>query len=363
MTSKMRIGLIGPLPPPSGGMANQTLQLHDLLKSEGLSVVLVQTNQPYKPTWVANIPVIRALFRLLSYVIQLWKLTKKTDVLHVMANSGWSWHLFATPAIWIAKMRRVPVVVNYRGGKAEEFLNRSLRTVKPTLNASTKIIVPSKFLNTVFNKFDIETSIIANIIDISRFKKNDINNSDSKGPHILVARNLEKIYDNAMAINAFNEVLKQYPNATLTIAGTGPEKNNLDELVSQLGLVERVTFTGRVDRKKMPALYQSADVMLNPSQVDNMPNSILEALASSVPVVSTNVGGIPYMVEHEKNVLLVNSQDYQAMAKEVCRILSDQQLRDKLIEAGLQLVENCSWPAVREQWINTYQELASHASA
>ena len=363
MNTNLRVGLVGPLPPPSGGMANQTLQLCDLLKNEGLSVELVQTNSPYKPAWIAKVPVLRAIFRLCAYVIQLWMLTAKSDVIHIMANSGWSWHLFAAPAVWIAKVRHVPVIVNYRGGKAEKFLRKSLVTVKPTLNASAKIIVPSKFLNSVFSQFKIETSIIANIIDISRFKKNPDDQHNLAQPHILVARNLEKIYDNRMAVQAFKEILKRYPDAMLTIAGTGPEKDDLTSLVAELGISNKVTFTGRIDRKDMPDLYRSADVMLNPSQVDNMPNSILEALASCVPVVSTNVGGIPYMVEHDKHVLLVDSKDYQAMAEEVCRVLADDTLRDRLTSAGLQLVETCSWPAVREQWLNTYQELVSNAAA
>ena len=363
MNTELRVGLVGPLPPPSGGMANQTLQLCELLKSEGLSVELVQTNLPYKPAWIASIPVLRAIFRLCAYIKQLWQLTSNSDVIHVMANSGWSWHLFAAPAVWVAKVRRVPVIINYRGGKAEKFLLKSLRTVKPTLNASAKIIVPSKFLHSVFSQFKIETSIIANITDITRFKTNPHEQHNLAQPHILVARNLEKIYDNRMAVQAFHEILNHFPNATLTIAGTGPEKDSLTNLVAELGITNKVTFTGRVDRKDMPDLYRSADVMLNPSQVDNMPNSILEALASSVPVVSTNVGGIPYMVEHDKHVLLVNSEDYQAMAKEVCRVLSDDALRNRLINTGLQLVETCSWPAVREQWLNTYQELVNHAAA
>ena len=359
----MRIGLIGPLPPPSGGMANQTLQLHDLLKGEGLSVELVQTNQAYKPAWVASMPVLRAGFRLIAYMVHLWKLAGRSDVIHIMANSGWSWHLFASPAVWIAKCRHVPTIVNYRGGKAEKFLQKSVRIVKPTLNATTRIVVPSRFLSAVFNKFDVETSIIANIIDTSRFNNHQLNSNNGYGPHILVARNLEEIYDNAMAIQAFGRILEQYPNATLTIAGTGPEKNNLVDLAEKLGLTDKVTFTGRVDREQMPDLYRSANIMLNPSQVDNMPNSILEALASSIPVVSTNVGGIPYMVDHEKNVLLVNSRDDQAMADEVCRVLSDDQLRSRLINAGLELVKTCSWPVVRDQWLNTYKELAENESA
>lgn len=79
----------------------------------------------------------------------------------------------------------------------------------------------------------------------------------------------------------------------------------LEELACRLGLADVVTFTGRVDNEGMAALYQSADIMINPSLVDNMPISLLEALASSVPVVSTDVGGVPFMVEHEKTALLV----------------------------------------------------------
>ncbi len=73
----------------------------------------------------------------------------------------------------------------------------------------------------------------------------------------------------------------------------------------------------------MAALYRSADVMLNPSLADNMPISVLEALASGVPVVTTNVGGVPYLVEHEKTALLVPPQNPEAMAEAVLLLLND----------------------------------------
>ncbi|HET9645641.1 MAG TPA: glycosyltransferase, partial [Burkholderiaceae bacterium] len=114
----LRIALVGPLPPPGGGMANQTRQLAELLEREGASVLLVQTNAPYRPAIVGRVPVIRAAFRLLPYIASLWRAAGRSDVLHVMANSGWSWHLFAAPAIWIARLRGIPAVVNYRGGEA-----------------------------------------------------------------------------------------------------------------------------------------------------------------------------------------------------------------------------------------------------
>jgi|TARA_B110000238_G_C16111707_1_gene432994 glycosyltransferase involved in cell wall biosynthesis len=143
MASILHIGLVGPLPPPSGGMANQTLQLAKLLKQENIQVEVIQTNAAYEPEWIGKIPVLRALFRLVIYIINLWKAATKVDVFHIMANSGWSWHLFKVPAVWIAKLRGVPTIINYRGGEAEKFFSQSFKYVKPTLNASSCVVVPS----------------------------------------------------------------------------------------------------------------------------------------------------------------------------------------------------------------------------
>ena len=153
---EMHIGLVGPLPPPSGGMANQTRQLVRLLQSEGLDVELVQTNAPYKPLWVGRLRGIRALFRLLPYLWQLWRTAGRVDLLHVMANSGWSWHLFAAPAIWVGWLRRTPVVLNYRGGEADEFFQKSFRWVRPSLARVAAVVVPSGFLAGVFRRRGID---------------------------------------------------------------------------------------------------------------------------------------------------------------------------------------------------------------
>ena len=152
MDHPLSIGIVGPLPPPSGGMANQTQQLANLLSQESLDVELVQTNAPYQPECIGKIPVLRAIFRLFFYVISLWKSAGHVEVFHIMANSGWSWHLFTMPAVWIAKLRGTATIVNYRGGKAEKFFSQSFKFVKPTLNASSKIVVPSRFSGRSFFK-------------------------------------------------------------------------------------------------------------------------------------------------------------------------------------------------------------------
>ena len=354
----LRVGLIGPLPPPAGGMANQTRQLAELLGGRQAQVQLVQTNAPYRPAWVGQVPLARAVFRLLPYLVQLWRAAGRSDVMHIMANSGWSWHLFAAPAIWVARLRRTPVVVNYRGGEAEGFLARNRRVVGWSLRQTARIIVPSAFLQAVFAGQGLATEVVPNIIDLSRFHPAHAaaaNAADAAArPHVLVARNLEPLYDNATALRAFAMVLQQCPQARMTIAGTGPQEAELRQLAQQLAIADAVTFSGRLDRDEMAALLRHSTVALNPSLVDNMPNSVLEALASGVPVVSTRVGGVPHIVQDGVTALLVPPRDPAAMAAALLRVITDAPLAARLACAGLQDVQRYTWDRVAPLWAAVY---------
>jgi glycosyltransferase involved in cell wall biosynthesis len=349
-----RMALVGPLPPPSGGMANQSLQLARLLREEGIDVTFVQINAPYRPEWAGRIKGLRAVFRMLPYLAQLWRTAGQVQLMHMMANSGWSWHLFAAPAIWIAHLRGTPIVVNYRGGEADNFLRRSAGWVRPSMKRATSLIVPSGFLEYVFGKYGFDPKVVPNIVDLSRFSSAP-EDGQRPAPHLLVTRNLEPIYDNATALRVLVKVRARYPDARLTIAGSGELRAELEQLAQELGVAPYVTFTGRVDAANMPALYRSADIMLNPSVIDNTPNSVLEALASGVLVVSTNVGGVPYLVEDGKTALLVPPRDPDAMAQAVLRLLEDRALAARMRAAGTSYVEQYSWASVRPRLLAAYR--------
>jgi glycosyltransferase involved in cell wall biosynthesis len=340
-------------------MANQTLQLAKLLRDEDAVVELIQVNRPYWPRWTGKIKGIRAVFRLLPYLVHLWRATGKVQLFHVMANSGWSWHLFAAPAIWIGRIKGLPVVVNYRGGEADAFLNKAFLWVKPSLSRADAIIVPSAFLESVFGKRGFPTTIVPNIIDLGRFSPRPRAPAfpGRECPHLIVTRNLEPIYDNATALRAFVIVRRGFPAATLTMAGSGPERQALELLASELGIADAVTFTGRMDNEGMAFLYQDADIMINPSLADNMPISILEALASGVPVVSTDVGGIPYLVEHGRTALLVPVHDPRAMADAIVLLLGDPCMRDKLRQAGFEAARQYAWTNIRERLLSVYHDV------
>ena len=352
----LRIGLVGPVPPPSGGMANQLLQLERLLRGEGATVEVVPVNPPYRPGWIGGVIGARAAARLLPYAAALRRAAGRVDLFHVLASSGWSWHLFAAPAVWIGRGRGIRVVVNYRGGGAAEFLARAAWCVKPTLARADALVVPSGFLEQVFARHGFRAEIVPNVIDADRFAppSGRVTRSGS-GPHIVIARNLEPVYDIATGLKAFRRIRDALPTARLSIAGSGPERERLGALAAELALGASVRFVGRVDNEAMPALYHSADVVLNPSLADNMPISILEALASGVPVVTTNVGGIPYLVRHDETAQMVSPGDAGAMAAAVLRLCSDSALAERQSRAGLALAREYTWTRVRDRLGKVYQ--------
>ena len=352
-----KIALVGPLPPPQGGMANQTKQLARLLEGEGAGVNVVRTNAPYQPRLIEGVRGVRALFRFVPYLRALHRAARDATLFHVMANSGWAWHLFAAPALYVAHTSGVPVVLNYRGGDAERFFTRSYRTVERSLRWADDVVVPSQFLKDVFEKFGARARVVPNVIDRDRFRPSSTGSSNGTGPRVLIARNLEPIYDIETGIRAFATLLKSFGDATLDVAGSGPERKRLEALTGELGLTDAVRFLGRVDNEDMPKLYAAADIALNTSLVDNMPISVLEALASGVPVVSTDVGGVPALVEDEREALLVPPRDPERMARTLASLWRSPEKRSALRDAGLEKARTFGWDVVREQWAEVYGEI------
>jgi glycosyltransferase involved in cell wall biosynthesis len=202
------------------------------------------------------------------------------------------------------------------------------------------------------------TRIVPNIVDVHRFTASGRQpyTKGKAGPRLLVTRNLEPIYDIDTALAVLQQVHKTFPGASITICGSGPERDRLVALAQALGIGSAVVFTGRVENEQMAELYRSADVMVNPSLADNMPISVLEALASGVPVVSSRVGGVPHLVQHGNTALLVPPGDVDAMAKAVIRVLEDPELADRLARAGLGEVQQYTWPSVREKLQSVYSD-------
>ncbi|MGK5023179.1 glycosyltransferase [Janthinobacterium sp. RB2R34] len=356
MLAGMRIALVGPQAPPAGGMANQTAQLAALLRAEGATVELLAVNASVLPPWLARVRYLRAALRLPIFLWHLWRASRNADLFHVMANSGWSWHLQGAPALWVASLCGKPVLLNYRGGEAATFFARHRRLVDASLLRADVIAVPSRFLQEIFEQCGHTAHIVPNLVDLRRFTPVQIERKN-KDPVILVARHLQALYDNASAVRAFAIVRAAYPGARLVLAGDGPERAALEALARDLNVTQALTFAGHVANAAMPALYQSSTIVLNPSLADNMPISVLEALACGVPVVSTNVGGIPALLQHGVTGLLVSPGDAPAMAQAMLALLREPQQASRLAANGLLHAAQFDWRDVGPHLAALYRRI------
>ncbi len=122
------------------------------------------------------------------------------------------------------------------------------------------------------------------------------------------------------ALQAFARFRDRYPKATFTIAGEGPMFGELQALAGELGIAEAVTFPGFLDQKALQALYAASHLFLHPSETtarqdqEGVPNAMLEAMATGLPVVATQHGGIPEAVAHGESGFLVPERDPEALA-------------------------------------------------
>jgi glycosyltransferase involved in cell wall biosynthesis len=244
-------------------------------------------------------------------------------------------------------------VLNYRSGEAADHLLRWPRTAIPTMRLVDELAVPSGYLVDVFAQFELVSRSISNFVDADRFS---FRARTPLRPIFLSNRNLEPLYNVKCVLQAFAIIQQRWPDAKLIVAGDGSERSRLERIARALKL-RNVEFTGRVPPEKMPELYDAADVYLNSPNIDNMPGSIIEAFASGLPVVTTDAGGIPYLVEHQRTGLMASCGDYREMAALALRLLADHALAMKITNNARQECERYRWDAVKNDWLKLYREL------
>jgi glycosyltransferase involved in cell wall biosynthesis len=169
----------------------------------------------------------------------------------------------------------------------------------------------------------------------------------------LSNRNLEPLYNVACTLEAFARIQRRWTEARLILAGDGSERCALEERCRDLGLRD-VTFIGKVRPERMAALYDEADIYLNSSDVDNMPTSLIEAFACGLPVVTSDAGGIPYFVEHDKTALVFPKGDAKAMTDQIERLLTQPDLAQLLIANARQECKMYRWSSVKARWLALY---------
>lgn len=337
-----------------GGQAVQAAELKARLEQGGVPVGFLPIN-PALPSILGKLQQIKYLRTLVtwpSYVLSLLWNVPKYDVLHLFSASYSSFLLAPAPAAIIGKLLGKRVVLNYHSGEAEDHLRRSLSTIQRVLGFVDCIAVPSQYLHQVFGSYGIETVIIPNVVDLKAFSFQE---RLIFHPRFLVTRMLEPLYNVECILKAFRLIQDRFPEATLTILGDGSQQQYLKEVTSTLGL-QNVHFGGRVERRSIPKYYEDHDILLNASNIDNLPLSILEAFAAGLPVVSTEAGGIPSMITNEKTGLLVKLDDNESLAARAIQLVDNQYLAKTIAKQAYdECMSKYSWKNIHSNWLKAYR--------
>jgi L-malate glycosyltransferase len=261
----------------------------------------------------------------------------------------------------LARARGLPVVLVLHGGGLAELFDEHSRWARSVLGRASAVVAPSPFLVVAAGRVGIEAEVIPNPLPVEDYP---FRLRTGLAPKLLWMRTFHEYYEPELAVRTLACVRDRFAEATLTMAG--PDEGRLDvtrRLVVELGVEDAVSFVGVLDRAGKLREFASHDIFLNTNQVDNAPVSVLEAGAFGLPVVATEVGGIPFLLRDSETALLVPASDPEAMAAAVIRLLVDHDLAAELSSAGRALATRSAWPIVRDQWMDLVDRVLSRDGA
>jgi glycosyltransferase involved in cell wall biosynthesis len=232
--------------------------------------------------------------------------------------------------------------------------NRSVAISKGTLEGCLKIGLKTETFNVI--PFGVDTDF---------FRPLNINR-DLKTFQILSVGYLIERKGFEYLIKVMQNVLKKYANVKLKIVGSGPLEEDLKRLINDLNLNKNVEILKNVSDEELLNLYNSSDLFILPSIVDSQGNTeglgvvLLEAMACKVPVIGSNIGGIPDIIQDGETGVLVPEKDISELSKAVINLVENENFRNKLANGGYNLVEDkFNWKKIAQSYISIYTQISN----
>ncbi|MAD43062.1 MAG: hypothetical protein CL623_11825 [Arcobacter sp.] len=283
--------------------------------------------------------------------ILVTSLFSKYNIMHIDIYSGKAL-IYANIAFKIANLRKKKIIMNLHGGRLSELYISSPNKLD-LLNNAYKIISPSKFLTQFFNSRGFKVETLPNYIDNKFFpyKRENI-----KKYSLLWVRAFNDIYQPELAIKTVSILKKKYPEIHLTMIG--PDKGfqkSSEELISKLKLQNNISILGKIPNEELYKYFHTHQVYLNTTLYESFGLAVLEAASCGIPIVSTNVGELPYIWEDGEEILLCNSNENE-FAEKVSEIFENQDLEKKLSINARKRSEEFGWENIKEKWVKVINE-------
>jgi glycosyltransferase involved in cell wall biosynthesis len=247
---------------------------------------------------------------------------------------------------WVGK----PYILTLRGGNLPAFAQSWPRRMRYLLCSAAAVTTPSRYLLENMAQYCPNLCLLPNPLDLSTYQ---FKLRKQLQPSLVWLRAFHSIYNPSLAPQVLAHLVESFPGISLVMIGPDKDDGSLQamqQIATGLGVAHRIGLPGRIPKAEVTDWMNRGDIFLNTTNVDNTPISVLEAMACGLCVVSTNVGGIPYLLEHEQDTLLVPSDDPAAMATAVRRLLTEPDLAERLSRNARQKAEQFDWSIVLPQW-------------
>lgn len=323
-------------------------ELADRLAADGWSVLRTSDRQ-------ARLP------RLIGMQRSIWRFRERFDVAQVDVFSGAAF-LWAEAAVWSLKRLGKPFVLTLHGGLLPDFGRRWPRRLQGLLRPAAAATTPSAYLQTELAPFRRDLRLVPNPLDLERYP---FRQRTSFSPRLIWLRAFHHTYNPLLAVEVLARLRRRFPEARLTMIGPDKGDGSLEATrrkARQLGIDGHLEIVGGITKQDVPAWLDRGDVFLNTTNADNAPVSVQEAMACGLAVVSTDVGGLPYLLADGVDARLVPPRNAEAMAAAVTRLLERPEETRSLAEAARTKVEACDGSRVLPCWQDLLRRAAGEAS-
>ncbi|MEH6514607.1 MAG: glycosyltransferase family 4 protein [Maribacter arcticus] len=256
-------------------------------------------------------------------------------------------------ALWISSLAKIfgprELILVLHGGNLPNLYTFNTKRVTTLFNRATCIIAPSHYLKNFFEEQGFKLTLIPNIIQLEQypFKERSV-----ARPKILALRGFKLTYNPLMTLRAVRTLLQNGVAVEVLLLGNEDEEGyqQVMHFISENRMEKSVTVMPKQDKSTWIEMSKAYDIMISNPVIDNTPVSIIEGMALGMCVVTTNVGGVPFICEDGKNAVFIENNDDEGLADCIAMLLKDRSLAATLSTNGRLMAAQYDWAQVKQEW-------------
>ncbi|MCC6636053.1 MAG: glycosyltransferase family 4 protein [Chitinophagaceae bacterium] len=271
---------------------------------------------------------------------------------------GGTFSLFwAEAATVFLKLFRKKIILIIHGGSIPTRMenDRKAKNYLRTIQKAHVVVCPSNYIIHHLQKHGVNAVLIENVLNLSEYSFHE---KKLLRPTLFWMRTFEDVYNPLMAVRVLAILQNTYPSAKMIMAGR--DAGLLEEtkqLAQKLNVIDKIVFPGYIDNTAKNNIAQEYDIYICTNSIDNAPVSTIEMMSLGLPVVSTNVGGIPFIVTNNKDGLLVNLNDDEGMVSKIALLIENINIAEKIIQEGLNTSKKYDEEIVIKKWNKIFKQL------